>query len=160
MTCTGLELVKKTLKFLRKSFRKREKIVYDEKEDDIEYLKDNINKLKGLKNTYFNKNKYHDYKVEYFGTDETIRYLFESDGEDYNIYKINQEYHSFSGKTLLPLDEYLKRIRPELIKLMTKNYEAELNVNLALRSKTNSNDECNIFIKTKSTDIDDETLIR
>ena len=29
----------------------REKIVYDEKEDDIEYLKDNINELKGLKNT-------------------------------------------------------------------------------------------------------------
>ena len=28
---------KKTLKILRKAIRKREKIVYDEKEDDIEY---------------------------------------------------------------------------------------------------------------------------
>ena len=72
---------KKTLKSLRKALRKREKIVYDEKEDNIEYLKDNIDELKGLKNTYFNKNKYHDYKAKYLGIDEAIRYLFENDGE-------------------------------------------------------------------------------
>ena len=52
-------------------------------------------------------------------------------------------------------DEYLEKIRPELIKLMTENYEVELNVNLAFRSKTNSNDECNVFIKTKSANIDE-----
>ena len=97
---------------LRKSLRKRKKIVYDEKEDDIKYFKDNIDELKGLKNTYFNKNKYHDYKVKYLGTDETIRYLFEDDGEDYNIYKINQQYQSFSNKILLLLDEYLEKTRP------------------------------------------------
>ena len=107
---------KKSLKNLRKALRKREKIVYDEKEDDIEYLKDNIDELKGLKNTYFNRNKYYDYKVKYFGTTETIRYLFKDDDEDYNIYKINQQYQSFSNKTLLPLDEYLERIRLGLIK--------------------------------------------
>ena len=144
---------KKALKLLRKALRKREKILCDEKEDDIEYLKDNINELKGLKNTYFNKNKYHDCRVKYFDTDETIRYLLEDDDEDYNIYKKNQQHHSFVGKTLLILDEYLKKIRPELIKLMIKNYEAELNVNLVFRSKTNSNDECNVFIKTTSADI-------
>ena len=37
---------------------------------------------------------------------------------------------------------------------MIKNYEVELNVNLVFRSKTNSNDECNMFIKAKSADID------
>ena len=143
----------KALKFLRKALRKREKIVCDEKEDNIEYLKDNFNELKDLKNTYFNKNKYHDCRVKYFDTDETIRYLLEDDDEDYNIYKKNQQHQSFISKALLPLDEYLKKIRPELIKLMIKNYKAELNVNLVFGSKTNSNDECNVFIKTKSTDI-------
>ena len=82
---------KKTLKILRKALRKREKIVYDEKEDDIEYLKDNIDELKGLKNNYFNKNKY-DYRAKYLGTDQTIKYLFESVDEEYNIYEINQQY--------------------------------------------------------------------
>ena len=43
------------------------KIVYYEKEDDIEYLKDNTDELKGLKNNYFNKNKHHDYKGKYLG---------------------------------------------------------------------------------------------
>ena len=37
---------KKTVKILRKAIRNREKIVYDEEEDDIEYIKDNINELK------------------------------------------------------------------------------------------------------------------
>ena len=62
--------------------------VYDEEEDDIEYIKDNINELKNLKNTYFDRNKYHDYRAKYLGTDETIKYLFEDDEEDYNIYEI------------------------------------------------------------------------
>ena len=119
LTCTSLELIKKTLKILRKALGKREKIVYDEKEDDIEYLKDNIDELKGLKNSYFNKNKYHDYRAKYLGTDETIKYLFENDDEDYNIYEIN----------------YLM-IRPELIKLITKNHEDELNANVVVGSKT------------------------
>ena len=38
---------------------------------------------------------------------------------------------------------------------MTKNYEAELNVNLVFGSKTSLNDECNVFIKTNSADIDE-----
>ena len=38
---------------------------------------------------------------------------------------------------------------------MTKNYEAELNVNLVFGSKTSPNDDCNVFIKTKSADIDE-----
>ena len=40
---------KKNVKILRKAIRNREKIVYDEEEDDIEYIKDNINELKNLK---------------------------------------------------------------------------------------------------------------
>ena len=38
---------------------------------------------------------------------------------------------------------------------MTKNYEAELNVKLVFGSKTSLNDECNVFIKTNSADIDE-----
>ena len=127
----------------RKAIKNREKIVYDEEQDDIEYIKDNINKLKNLKNTYFDRNKYHGYRAKYLGTDETIKYLFEDYEKDYNIYEINQQYQSFSNKTLLPLDEYLKKIRPGLINLITKNHEVELNVNLVFRSKTNPNNECN-----------------
>ena len=155
MTSTGLELIKNTLRIFRRALKKREKIVYDEKEDDIEYLKDNINELKGLKNNYFNKYKYHEHKVKYLGTDETIRYLFEHDDEDYNIYKVNEQYQSFSNKILLLLNKYTEKIRPELIKLMTKDHEVELNANLVFGSKANSNDECNVFIKTKSVDIDE-----
>ena len=82
--------------------------------------------------------------------------MFEEDDEDYNIYKINKQYQSFYGKALLPLDEYLEKIRRELIKLMIKNFEAELKVNLVFGSKTYSSDECNVFIKTKSADIFDQ----
>ena len=81
--------------------------------------------------------------------------MLEDDDEDYNICKINQQCQSFSGKTLLSLDEYLEKIRPELIKLMIKNCEAELNVNLVFGSKNNPNDECNVFIKTKSANVDE-----
>ena len=49
----------------------------------------------------------------------------------------------------------MEKIRPVLIKLMIKNYEVKLNVSLVLRSKNNPIDECNIFIKTKSADIDE-----
>ena len=154
MDCTGLKLIK-TVNILRKGIRNHEKIVYDEEEDDIEYIKHNINELKNLKNTYFDRNKYHGYRAKYLGTDEIIKYLFKDDEEDYNIYEINQQCHSFSNKTLLPLDEYLKKIRPGLINLITKNHEVELNVNLVFRSKTNPNNECNIFITSKSADIDE-----
>ena len=81
--------------------------------------------------------------------------MFEDDEEDYNIYEINQQYQSFSNKTLLPFDEYLKEISPGLLNLITKNHEVELNVNLAFRSKNNPNNECNIFITSKSADIDE-----
>ena len=80
--------------------------------------------------------------------------LEDDDDEDYKICEINQQYQSFSNETLLPLDEYLKKIRSELINLITRNYEAELNVNLVFGSKNNTNDECNMFIKANSADID------
>ena len=43
---------KRLLKILRKAPRIGERFVYDEKVDDIEYLKNNIDQLKGLKNVY------------------------------------------------------------------------------------------------------------
>ena len=42
-----------------------------------------------------------------------------------------------------------------MINLITKNHEVELKVNLVFRSKTNPNNECNIFITSKSADIDE-----
>ena len=41
---------KKTVKSLNKPFRYREKNVCAEEEDDIENIKDNVNKLKNLRN--------------------------------------------------------------------------------------------------------------
>ena len=81
--------------------------------------------------------------------------LEDDNDEDYKIYKIYQQYQSFSNKISLPLNEYLDEIRPELIKLIIKNPEVELNVNLAFGSKNNPNDECNLFITTTSTDINE-----
>ena len=40
---------KKLLKIKKKTLRKHEKIALDEKDNDIEYLKDNIDELKSLK---------------------------------------------------------------------------------------------------------------
>ena len=47
--------IKKSTRILRKSLRNYEKIVNDEKGDDIEYLKDQVNSLKNLKNLYIIK---------------------------------------------------------------------------------------------------------
>ena len=38
---------------------------------------------------------------------------------------------------------------------MIKNYEIELNLNVALGSRSNSNDECNMLIKTRSANVDE-----
>ena len=38
---------------------------------------------------------------------------------------------------------------------MTENYEVKLGVNFVLGSKINPNNECNVFIKAKSADIDE-----
>ena len=49
---------------------------------------------------------------------------------------INQQYQPFSNKTLLLLNKYLEKIRPELINLMTKYHEVKLNANLFTDLKT------------------------
>ena len=77
----GLNTIKKRLSSLRKSLRNHEKIVYDEKEDDIEYLKDLINYLNSLKNGYLKQNQYQNKNIKYHGI-EAIRYLFNDDDED------------------------------------------------------------------------------
>ena len=46
----GFKYNKKRLSTLRKAIRNHEKIVYDEKKDDIKYLHDCINCLNNLKN--------------------------------------------------------------------------------------------------------------
>ena len=78
----------------------------------------------------------------------------DDDDEDYKSYLTNyQQYQSFSGKTLLPLNEYLEKVRPELIK-MSKN--CDISVNVVFRSIRNPNDIITLQIKSeKTTDIDE-----
>ena len=85
---------KKRLTNLKILLRIHEKIVYDEKEDDIEYLKERVDDLNCLKNGYFEENQYQDKNVKYRGI-ETIKYLFNDEDEDYSIYliKINNISH-------------------------------------------------------------------
>ena len=54
----GFKYRRAVIKNLRKSFRSLEKIVYDEDENDIEYLQDRINYLNSLKNGYLKQNQY------------------------------------------------------------------------------------------------------
>ena len=70
----GLNTIKKRLSTLRKSLRNHEKIVYDEREDDIEYLKDRVNYLSSLKNGCLKQNQYQNKNITYHGI-EFIRYL-------------------------------------------------------------------------------------
>ena len=79
----------------------------------------------------------------------------EDDDEDYNIYEFNQQYRSFSGKTLLSLSEYFKKIKSELTKII-KDYKVKLNVNSVFESEKDANDECNVSIEsTDTTDVDE-----
>ena len=67
-------------------------------------MEDRINYLNSFKNGRLKQNQYQDKNIKYHGI-ETIRYLFHDDDEDYNLYPTNyQQYQSFSGKTLLPLN--------------------------------------------------------
>ena len=75
---------------LRRAIRDHEKIVIDEKEDDIEYLQDRINYLNSLKIGYLKQNQYQDKSIKYHGI-EAIRYLFNDDDEDYNLYPTNYQ---------------------------------------------------------------------
>ena len=86
-----------------------------------------------------------------------ILYLFyEIAPENYSLYFIsNQQYQSFSDKTLLPLDKYLEKIRPEMIKII-KNCKINLIVNTVFKSTRNFNDKRTLQIKSKNTtDIDE-----
>ena len=152
----GFKYNKKRLSNLRRSLKNHEKIVYDEKEDDIEYLKGRIDYLKCLKNGCFKQNQYQDKNIKYHGI-EAIKYLFDDeDDEDYNLYPIkDQQYQSFSGRILLLLNEYLEKIRAELVKII-KNCKINLIVSTIFKLKINFNDKSTIQIKNKNTtDIDE-----
>ena len=144
---------KKRLSKLRRAIRDHEKIVIDKKEDDSDYFQDRINYSNSLKNGYLKQNQYQDKNIEYHGI-ETIRHLFNDDGEDYNLYPTNyQQYQSFSGKTFLPLNEYLEKVRSESIK-MSKN--CDISADAVFRSIRNSNDIITLQIKSENTtDIDE-----
>ena len=72
------------------------------------------------------------------------------------MYKLNQQYQSFSSKALLPPNEYLEKIRPELTESITKYYEVKLSVNYVFGFKKNPNDECNVLIESETTTYIDE----
>ena len=81
--------------------------------------------------------------------------MFNDDNEDYNLYPTNyQQYQSFSGETLFPLNEYLEKVRSELIKI--KNCEVNISADAVFRSIRNSKDKRTLQIKSKNTsDIDE-----
>ena len=62
----------------------------------------------------------------------------------------------FSDNTLLTLDEYLQRIRSELIRLMNEGCKVKLTVDAVYRLKKDPNDKRTLHIKSKNTtDIDE-----
>ena len=136
------------------SLRSDKKVADDRKEDDMEYLQEMIDRLSRLKKHYIKQNQYYDQNIKYHGI-ETIKYLFENNEEDYNLYLINnQQCQSFSDKTLLKLDKYLEKIRLNLTKLIN-DCKVNLNVNAVFRSIKNPNDKRTLYIKIKETaDID------
>ena len=80
----------------------------------------------------------------------------DDDDEDYNLYSTKyQQHESFSVKIFLPLNEYLEKIRPELIKII-KNCKINLIVNAVFKSANNFNDKRTMRVKNKdTTDIDE-----
>ena len=82
--------------------------------------------------------------------------MLNDEDEDYNLYPTNhQQYQQFSGKALLPLNEYLGKVRPELIKI-SKN--CNISVNAVFKSIKNSIDIITLQIKSKNTTDIDETF--
>ena len=76
--------------------------------------------------------------------------MFNDNDEDYNLYPTKyQQYQSFSSKILLTLDEYLERVRLDLIK-MSKNCKLKLTVNTVFKSIRNSNDKRTLQIKSSA----------
>ena len=62
--------------------------------------------------------------------------MFDDNDEDYDLHPINnKQYQSFSDKSLLPFCEYLERIRPNLIKLMSDCCKSKLNVKVVFRAE-------------------------
>ena len=113
---------------VKKILRPYEKIVINDCKNDIEHLQDCIDYLNNLFESYTKKNKCNEIKA--------IRYLFDDNDEDYDLHPINdKQYQSFPDKRLLPFCEYLERIRPNLIKLMSDCCKNKLNVNVVFRSE-------------------------
>ena len=85
--------------------------------------------------------------------------MFDDNDEDYNLYPINnKKYQPFSDKNLLPFCEYLKSIKPKLIKLISDCCRVKCNINVVFRLERfkKSIDKINIYIKSKNTtDIDE-----
>ena len=69
-----------------------------------------------------------------------------------------QQHQSFSDKTLLTINEYLERIRPELIKLINGYCRVELIVDAVFRLKKDSNDKRTLHTKSEITTDIDETF--
>ena len=126
-------------------------------EDDIEYLQGIIDRLSRLKKSYLKDNKHHDHNTKYWGF-ETIRYLFDDENENYELYLINhQQYQIALGKILLAPNECLEKIRSDLIELMN-NCKIKLTMNVIFNSAKNFNDKRTLHIKTKASDDIDKLL--
>ena len=107
--------------------RRDEKTDNDEKEDDVEYLENIIDKLIKLKKHWTKKNQCHDHNIK------TAKYLSIDFNDDSALYPINdQQYEFYSNKVSLKLDKYLEMIK------ISKNCKS-LTLNYVFRSKKDQN---------------------
>ena len=173
ITQYGFKYRKDVLKRLRRTLRSYEKAANDEKEDDKEYLQYVINSLNSLIKACLNlkaylkkKNTNHDHNTKYLGI-EIIRYLFDkNENEDYykpklinSTFNYNyQEHQTDSDKKLLAPNEYLEKIRPNLIQLINNhkdnnNWKIQLTTQIIFNSIKNLNDKRILYVKTKNVEI-------
>ena len=85
--------------------------------------------------------------------------MFDDNDENYDLHLVNnKQYQSFSGKIVLPFNEYLEKIRPKLTELMSDCCKVNLNVGVIFRPEKlrKSSHKRIAYINSKNTtDIDE-----
>ena len=131
ITQYGFKYRKDVLKRLRRTLRSYEKAANDEKEDDKEYLQYVINSLNSLIKACLN-----------------LQYIINS---------LNSLKKAYLKKLLAP-NEYLEKIRPNLIQLINNhkdnnNWKIQLTTQIIFNSIKNLNDKRILYVKTKNVEI-------
>ena len=158
ITQYGFKYTKDVLRRSKRTLRSFEKVANDENEDDNEYLKYVIDSLNSFRKGYLKK-KHRDHNTKYWGI-EIIRHLFhKNEIEDYYKPKLinYQQYQTDSDRKLLAPNEYLEKIRSNLIQLINNhkdnNWKIQLTMKIIFNSISNLNDKRTLYVKTKNVEI-------